>query len=298
MPTPAFKNTKNITLIVVALAFGSLSFCSAQEGPADLFSGTCYIKKTKNTQKAEETVSNNDAAKQALPQKTKDAGKNKAKRASAQDENLSLMQKQARQYRAEGLQAQQRGDLASAMNCYQKAVTYDPGYAVLYNDLGIIYETRGENDRAEASYLKAVKTDPKNLSAYSNLALFYENKRDLKSASHYWQKRGELGEPDDPWTMKANARYEDICLSLGLIPVDSREQEVVQLVQDISAKKSLYREDNKELAKDYFERAKVYFQKGNNTLALKSALDARELNPTDKDITDFIEKVQKRLLLK
>lgn len=100
-----------------------------------------------------------------------------------------LYAEDAQKYRAQGLEAQKRGDLNTAFKFYQKAIELDPNYAVIYNDLGVIYETKGEFDRAEENYHKAIRIDPRYLSPYSNLALMYENKRDFKTAASYWQKR-------------------------------------------------------------------------------------------------------------
>src|SRR4030042_102417 len=91
-----------------------------------------------------------------------------------QEKNLTELQKQARIYRAQGLEFQHIGNLDEATVFYQKAIQLDPVYAVAFNDLGIVYETRGFIDRAEECYLQAVKVNPNYLSAYTNLALFYE----------------------------------------------------------------------------------------------------------------------------
>lgn len=214
------------------------------------------------------------------------------------ENNLTMLQKQARMYRAQGLEAQARGNLETAMIYYQKAIELDPAYVIAYNDLGIIYEANGQIDRSEESYLKAIKIDPNYLSSYSNLALLYENKRDLKNAYLYWQKRAELGTSDDPWTLKARSRCEDIALILGEKSIDSREEEVLDLVKDVSQEKAFLRKDNKELSKYYFEKAKLNFQKSNNLIALQEALRAHQLDPSNETINEFIEKLETRLLSK
>ncbi|MCX5712618.1 MAG: tetratricopeptide repeat protein, partial [Candidatus Omnitrophica bacterium] len=81
---------------------------------------------------------------------------------------LTEYQAQARGYRKEGLEAQNRGDLVKALDYYSKAAQYDPGYAVVFNDLGIVYEATDDSTRAEQSYLQAIKIDPNFLSPYSN----------------------------------------------------------------------------------------------------------------------------------
>ena len=176
----------------------------------------------------------------------------------AQEPNLTELQKQARNYRAQGLELQRAGNIDEAMALYQKAIELDPSYPIAYNDLGILYEGKGFIDGAEECYLKAIKIDPDYLSTYANLALVYENKRDLKKAAFYWEKRLELGSPDDPWTQKARQRLEDIRLVLSERPFeDALEQEVVEFLKDVGSQKAIYEKDNKVLAKDYFQKAKV-----------------------------------------
>lgn len=143
-----------------------------------------------------------------------------AKPAQEDPDQLHL---QAQQYRQAGLEKQRIGNLAEALSLYQKAIVIDPGYAVAYNDLGVIYEAMGFPERAEESYLKSLKIDPGYLSAYSNLALFYENQRDLEKAAFYWGKRAQIGSPDDPWTQKASCRFKDIRISREPIS-DQREE--------------------------------------------------------------------------
>ncbi len=138
-------------------------------------------------------------------------------------EDADQLHLQAQQYRQAGLEKQRIGNLSEAMSLYQKAIAVDPGYAVAYNDLGVVYEAMGLPARAEESYLKALKIDPGYLGAYTNLALFYENKRDLEKAAFYWGKRAQIGSPDDPWTQKAARRLKDIRMSKQ--PVSEHREE-------------------------------------------------------------------------
>jgi len=219
--------------------------------------------------------------------------------APEQEKNLTDLQKEARSYRAQGLELQRAGDVGGAMSLYQKAIILDSLYAVPYNDLGIIFEASGDIDRAEECYLRCITIDPKYSSAYSNLALLYESVRDIGKAAQYWQKRVELGPPDDPWTLKAKQRLADIRLVLSDSPFEeAREQDVMALIQDISSRKATLRKDNKALAKDYFDKAKLNYKKGDETTALKLAIDASQLDPANKEIKEFIVKTETRLLSK
>ena len=125
-------------------------------------------------------------------------------------EKPTQLQDLARKYREQGVISQKAGDMETAMKYYQKAIEFDAYYAAPYNDLGIIYEGAGYANKAEENYLKAIEIDPNYLSAYTNLALFYESKRDLNKAAIYWEKRAQLGQPNDPWTQKAILRLRDI----------------------------------------------------------------------------------------
>ena len=59
----------------------------------------------------------------------------------SEDENVgTTLQREARDYRQEGVEYQRIDDLDTAMAYYQKAIELDPSYTVAYNDLGIIYE--------------------------------------------------------------------------------------------------------------------------------------------------------------
>lgn len=210
---------------------------------------------------------------------------------------LNSLETQAREYRDEGIKAQDLGDLDSAMKLFQKAIEIDPAYAVAHNDLGVIYEAKGMLDRAEESYLKAVRIDPYYLSTYTNLALFYEDKRELGKAAYCWKKRAELGDFNDPWTQKARQRLADIKLSLSPRPVqETREQDVLKLMKDVANEKYIVRHDDKMLAKKHFRKAKESYEKDDYATAVKEALDAQYMDPDNKEIRDFIEKAQHRAL--
>jgi tetratricopeptide (TPR) repeat protein len=214
------------------------------------------------------------------------------------EEGLSELQKEARLYRSQGLELQRIGDLDGAMSLYVKAAEMDPLYAVAQNDLGIIYEAKGLTDKAEEAYLKCLKIDPHYLSAYSNLALLYESKRDLDKAVFYWQERAKLGLADDPWTEKAHQRLKDIQAVQSGSPASEREQEVIGLMKDVLNQRAITKQDNRELAKTYFQKAKQSYDRQDEVTALKLAIDAQALDPTNEEIEAFVDKIQRRLLSK
>ncbi|MCX5713558.1 MAG: tetratricopeptide repeat protein [Candidatus Omnitrophica bacterium] len=209
---------------------------------------------------------------------------------------LTTFQSQARIYRNDGLTQQRAGNLSEAMSLYLKALQLDPFYAVAYNDLGVIYEAQGLYDQAEECYLKSSRIDPGYLSPYSNLASLYEAKRDLKNAAYYWKKRAQMGTSDDIWTQKAKRRLEDLRLVLKDKSTDASEENVIDLTKYVAIKKSIMRYDDHALARNYFDKAKLYYKKGDCVSSLKFAVDAQLLDPENKEIDEFVEKLQTRLL--
>lgn len=203
---------------------------------------------------------------------------------------------QARDYRSQGYTMQRAGNLDGAMQMYRKAIEIDPSYVVCYNDLGIIYEEKGLLDQAEDCYLKATKVDPAYPSSYSNLALFYENKRDLTKASYYWQKRLEVGSADDPWTEKAKQHLQDMAALTDVNSQASREQEVLSLAREVQSERLRTQKDNKELAKVYFNKARLHYRQGNELAAYQEASNAYQLDPDNAQIQEFVDKIKIRQL--
>ncbi|MBU1727083.1 MAG: tetratricopeptide repeat protein [Candidatus Omnitrophica bacterium] len=273
MPTTSFQ--KNTVSLIVAISFG---FCTANF----VFAQGTQSYTMRGGKKA-----------------VSKPAPSTAKLSPAEEEQITELQKMARDYRAQGYEAQKLGNLDLAMSYYQKAIEYDSAYAPAYNDLGVIYESKGFDDRAEQSYLQALRIDPDFMSAYSNLAMFYENKRDLDKAAACWKRRVELGDPEDPWTIKARKRLEDIKWVSSKNPQqEMQEEETVRLLNVVSAQKALEQKDNKELAKTYFKEAKMLFSKGDDVTAYKKAIDAKQLDQDNSEIEEFIDKVQVRLLSK
>ena len=226
----------------------------------------------------------------SLPEIKKDSAPNVP---SEIEENLSALQKQARLYRAQGLEFQRMGNLEEAKVFYQKAIRLDPAYAAVYNDLGVIAEADGLIDLTEEYYLKAIKLAPNFLSPYSNLGLLYEKKGDLEKAILYWNKRAELGLSKDPWTEKARQHAQALS---QILEQPGKHVEVANLIKDVRAQKHIESQNDKELAKAYFKNARLSYEKQDLVVALKQAVDASLLDPSNREIEEFIVKVQTRLL--
>lgn len=275
----AYLNKIKITSVLILITLAPLDFLFAQDSNLSPKSSNLGVVEGKEVSEAKKPVKRAKAADKAEP-------------------DFTRLQSEARAYRDQGLEFQRAGNIDAALIYYQKAVEIDPFYAVAYNDLGIIYEAKGLNDRAEENYLKAVSIDSSYLSACTNLALFYENKRDFNKAEFYWGKRAALGSPDDPWTEKAKMRLEDIrIVSTKPLPFKyEREQEVVDLLKEVSVKKTLLKNDNKALSREHFDKAKKSYERQDYPTAIKEALDAQYLDPDNLEIRNFIDKAQVRAL--
>jgi tetratricopeptide (TPR) repeat protein len=123
------------------------------------------------------------------------------------------LREEAITYRAQGYEAQRRGDKASAMSGYQKAAALDPTYPTPHNDLGVLFEEEGRLEEAEREYQQALSLNPNYLEPHANLAMLYERMGQKERAIYHWMKRYQLGDPYDPWT----ARAEERLIALGVL---------------------------------------------------------------------------------
>ncbi len=149
----------------------------------------------------------------------------------------------AEAYRTKGYEAQERGNIDTAITWYTKAVNLDPDYAVAHNDLGILYEAKGWLDKAESEYQRALAIDDNYGKAHTNLALLYERKGELEKAAFHWMKRYKLGKPGDPWTKEAKKRL----VKLGLIEENQAPKQPSLKEQEKTAKER--QEETKKLQK-------------------------------------------------
>ncbi|MBU1997894.1 MAG: tetratricopeptide repeat protein [Candidatus Omnitrophica bacterium] len=209
-------------------------------------------------------------------------------------ESQDSFQELARSYREQGLELQKMGKVDEARSFYQKAIQLDPAFVLPYNDLGVLYETVGLLDEAEDLYLKAIELEPRYPASYSNLALIYEAKLDYKKAGYYWKKRKELGLPGDPWTDIASEHLQKLQPFVPEKPY--KDEDVLSLAEQINKERNILKGNNGALAKDYFKKARVFYDSGDEVTALRMAISARQLDPANKEITEFVDKVQIRLL--
>ncbi len=115
---------------------------------------------------------------------------------------------EALRLRTQGYTFQSQGDLMNALSAYQKAIELDPTYATPHNDLGVILEEQGKLGEAEQSYKQALKLNPAYTEAHANMAMLYERTGDQEKAIYHWLKRYQLGEAQNPGTLRAKERLQ------------------------------------------------------------------------------------------
>jgi tetratricopeptide (TPR) repeat protein len=67
--------------------------------------------------------------------------------------------------------AQLDKDLKTAEEFYRQAIDIDPGDAMVYYNLGILYNATGRREKAEDAYRRAIELNPNYTKAYNNLGL-------------------------------------------------------------------------------------------------------------------------------
>ena len=103
----------------------------------------------------------------------------------------SKQEKQAFFYYRDGMSAQAEGDYAEALENYYEALQieedpYDRSY-ILYN-IGLIYSNNGEYVQALEYYQKGIKIDPNYALIYNNLGVLYfryKPSRNHKNAENF-----------------------------------------------------------------------------------------------------------------
>jgi Flp pilus assembly protein TadD len=86
-----------------------------------------------------------------------------------------------------------RGDIAQAIESFNKAISLNANDVRAHLGLGNAYERKSDVERAEASYRKVIQLAPRNPLGYNNLAWLYaSNGRDLKEALNLAQQARAL----------------------------------------------------------------------------------------------------------
>ena len=117
-----------------------------------------------------------------------------------------------------GLDAYDRGDLATAISEFTLAVEDDPQNYRAWFNLGVAHQDQDAWEPAERAYLRVLEIQPDNARAHVNLAVVYEERGDpgtalthlqiaaqaepdrafpLSAMGHYWEGRGHLQRAED-----------------------------------------------------------------------------------------------------
>ena len=81
-------------------------------------------------------------------------------------------------------------NLPRAEQMAKKLIDSNPKVVFLYNFLGLVLVGQGKIDQAIEYYEKGIKIDPNFAMIYNNLGLlFNEHKSDVKKAENYYNKR-------------------------------------------------------------------------------------------------------------
>ena len=140
----------------------------------------------------------------------------------------------AEEYRTKGFLEQQKGNYEQALTYYTKALSLGEENAVVFNDIGVVYEQFGVIDRAEESYLKAVKLDEHYLPPYMNLAYLYKRRGDMARAAQYFEARLRRSGKDDPWGAKAKAELDGISPGVSRKVLNDEAHKLAQELVDKS----------------------------------------------------------------
>ena len=128
--------------------------------------------------------------------------------------------------------------------------------------------------------------------------MLYEERRDFDKALFYWNKRITLSTTKDEWTQKAKERIRDIKMIQGMFKPKPTEDELLDLVEEVSKQKEVLSENKQEFARHLLDKAKLSYEKSDDVNAFKKASDAQLLDPANKDIKDFLQKVQSEMLVR
>jgi tetratricopeptide (TPR) repeat protein len=94
-------------------------------------------------------------------------------------------------------EAEVTGKLLDAISAYEKVLEIDPGYALVYLKLGVIYFHLGLPTKAEELYLMAIEKGLSDPDIYVHLGYIKESQGKLDQALEYYAK-GELSASSNP----------------------------------------------------------------------------------------------------
>jgi len=104
------------------------------------------------------------------------------------ENNIHRLPNKAVAYNRLGNTYYTKGDFRAAIECYQKAFTFNPNFAEAHYNLGLIFDEKGRIDEAIAEYKRAITINPQYVSARVNLGADYSDKGRLDEAIFEYKK--------------------------------------------------------------------------------------------------------------
>ncbi len=215
--------------------------------------------------------------------------------------------KQAQEYRKIGYAAYIQGNLDKAYQFFKKASYLNPNYAIIHNDLGIIYDKRGFKELALKEYLEAIRLDPQYAPAYMNLALLYRELGNREKAAFYLKERAGLGKGKDLWRNRAEQLLEEYGTSVKKNALQAREKISEAALIELDSAETLMEQSIREKIgsaeaaapkiEDYFNSAKLNYQKGAYGKALEEFEEAQRQAPDSVEIAGYVRDCEDKVYI-
>jgi len=87
-----------------------------------------------------------------------------------------------------GVSFHNRGEMAKAIQAYQKVIEMDPAYVEAYNNLGIIYQEIGDLESSMKTYRRAIEINPKYEKGLNNIGILLHLKGEDEKALEAFNK--------------------------------------------------------------------------------------------------------------
>lgn len=114
--------------------------------------------------------------------------KNHEKSAAAYREVVRLRPGDARAWNNLGIELDDLGKIAEAVNAYDQAIGADPRWAVAWNNKGVSLDRMGEGEKAAEMFERAIEIDPEYAAPHNNLGAWYYEQGDKRAAARSWTR--------------------------------------------------------------------------------------------------------------
>lgn len=194
----------------------------------------------------------------------------------------------AEEYRVLGYEEQKKGNINEALSYYTKAANLGINNAVLFNDMGVLYEEIDFISRAEHYYKMAIQNDAQFLPPYINLGYLYQRIGRSDEAATFFKMRYEMGDPEDPWAQKAKnelIKLKPEYLSwIQSLEAESLNDKLVQLRQEEFVQKV-------EKSQEHYYRGEKLFDEGALDDAMAEYNKALQYAPGDQRVIEARKKI-------